>query len=223
MLTLDNVTIIGVAGTKALETLRAIDYSKRRIQFAASKLITPDDLSSQDTNTEIIKCEPLNYEQYNHFVVYRLHEYVDTDYCLLVQNDGYVVYPEKWRSEFLDYDYIGAPWHLPNDSYSFRDESGTIYRVGNGGFSLRSKRLLRVPTDLSLEWKQYYGNYHEDGFICVHNRRTFELAGCKFAPLEIAKYFSHESKIPETEGILPFGFHGKDSYHYITTNKKVML
>lgn len=216
---LNNVTIVGVAGTKALETLKAIKYSSREIEFGAYKLITPEDL--RDDKVEVIKCEPLNYEQYNHFIVYRLHEYIDTEYVLLVQNDGYVVNPDQWSDEFLEYDYIGAPWPLPQDDFSFRDSEGNIQRVGNGGFTLRSKKILSLAKELHLEWKPYYGFYHEDGFFSCHNRKTYEEHGCKFAPIEVASRFSHETAIEENYGKIPFGFHGRNHYYYNLTQKSL--
>lgn len=216
---LKNVTIVGVAGTKALETLKAINYSSRDIEFGAYKLITPDDL--QDDKVEIIKCEPLNYEQYNHFIVYRLHEYIDTEFALLVQNDGYAVNPDQWDDEFLEYDYIGALWPMPQDDFSFRDPEGNIQRVGNGGFTLRSKKLLSLAKELNLEWKSYFGFYHEDGFYCVHNRKIYEQNGCKFASIEVASRFSHESMIEENYGKIPFGFHGRNHYYYNLTQKSL--
>lgn len=219
MVDLNNVTIIGVAGTMAEETLKAIRYSSTKVKFGATKLITPHKLKSHFC--EIIECEPLNYEQYNHFVVFRLHEYVHTDFALLVQNDGYVVNPFAWRNEFFEYDYIGAPWPYPADTFSFRDPYGNIQRVGNGGFSLRSKKLLEVPKHHHLEWREYYGNYHEDGFVCVHNKKVYENAGCKFAPIEVASKFSHETEIAETSSTIPFGFHGKRNYYYKTTINKL--
>jgi hypothetical protein len=86
--------------------------------------------------------------------------------------------------------------------------------VGNGGFSLRSKKILSLADKLKLEWKSYFGYYNEDGFFTCHNRHIYEQNGCVFAPLDVAKYFSHEIQIPETEGIIPFGFHGKgNSYN----------
>lgn len=219
MIELPNITIIAVAGTKATETLKAIKYSRRDIKFGASKLITPDKI--EDDEVEIINCEPLNYEQYNHFIVYRLHEYIDTDFALVVQNDGYVVNPDEWRNDFLDYDYIGAIWPLPKDDFSFRDPYGNIQRVGNGGFSLRSKKLLSIAKQLDLEWKPYFGFYHEDGFYCVHNRKIYEDNGCKFAPIEVARHFSQESFVEENEGEIPFGFHGKNHYYYNITQKSL--
>jgi hypothetical protein len=216
---LNNVTIAAVAGTKAHETLKAIKYSMRELEFDRAILITPDDI--QDDQVEIIKCEPLSYEQYNHFIVYRLHEYLNTTHCLLVQNDGYVVNPDKWQEEWMQYDYIGALWPLPQDDFSFRDSEGNIQRMGNGGFTLRSKKLLSVAKDLDLEWKSYYGFYHEDGFFCCHNRRTYELAGCKFAPIEVAAEFSHETMVAENYGNIPFGFHGRNNYYYQVTQKSL--
>jgi len=216
---INNVTIAGVAGTKALETLKAIKYSMRELEFNRAILITPEEI--QDDEVEIIKCEPLNYEQYNHFIVYRLHEYINTTHCLLVQNDGYVVNPDMWKDEWLEYDYIGAAWPLPQDDFSFRDSEGNLQRVGNGGFTLRSKKLLELANILNLEWKQYYGYYHEDGFFCCHNRKAYELEGCKFAPLEVAIEFSHEEMIPENYGNIPFGFHGKNNFYYKLTQKSL--
>lgn len=216
---LSNVTIVGVAGTKVKETLRAIKYSMRELEFAESILITPEDIS--DDKVKIVKCEPLNYEQYNHFIVYRLHEHVNTDFVLLVQNDGYVVNPDMWKDDFLNYDYIGAVWPMPQDDFSFRDEEGIVHRVGNGGFTLRSKKLLSLAKELHLEWKPYYGYYHEDGFYCVHNRKIYEEHDCKFAPVEIASEFSHETNVPENYGKVPFGFHGINHYYYNITQKSM--
>ena len=214
---LDRVTLVCVAGTKAKESLEAMKYSMQSIQFSAAKLITPEDLT--DPDVEIVKCEPLNYEQYNHFIVYRLHEYVDTSHALVVQNDGYVVNPEEWSDQFLEYDYIGAPWPMPQDDFSFRDPLGNIQRVGNGGFSLRSKKILEAAKQLNLEWKPYFGFYHEDGFFSCHHRQDYEKIGCKYAPMEVAVKFSHETDIPENQGITPFGFHGRNNFYYFTTQR----
>ncbi len=39
--------------------------------------------------------------------------------------------------------------------------------------------------------------------------------GCVFADIDVAKYFSHESMIPEIQGIKPFAFH-----NYLGTNNQ---
>jgi len=72
-----------------------------------------------------------------------------------------------------------------------------------------------------LEWREYYGFYHEDGFICCHNRGIYELNGCKFAPIKVAAEFSHEEMVPENYGNIPFGFHGRNNYYYQITQKSL--
>lgn len=215
MIDLKNVTIVSVACLRVPETIKAIHKSMCGINFGASKLLTSEDFT--DDIIEIIKIDRLDYENYNRFVVFELYKYIDTDYALIVQDDGYVINPEMWRDEFFNYDYIGAPWMLPppNDSISFRDPFGNIMRVGNGGFSFRTKKLLEMPTKLNLEWRSYYGYFNEDGFFTCHNRHLIEAQGCVYAPIDVAKYFSHEAEIPEIQGITPFGFHGKWSKYNV--------
>ena len=207
MISLKNITLISVACVRPEETLKAIKYSMRGIDFGKSILLTNHDII--DDEVQIIKIDNLDYEGYNRFIVYDLYKYIETEFALIVQDDGYVINPEMWQDDFLKYDYIGAPWGLPNDDFSFRDPFNNLIRVGNGGFSLRSKKILSLSTELNLEWKSYFGYYNEDGFFTCHNRHHFEKEGCVFAPLDVAKYFSHEAEIPETYGIEPFGFHGK--------------
>ena len=217
---LEDVTIVSVAGIKAQEALNAIKYSCKDIDFGDRILITPEDIS--DSFVRVVKCTPLDYEQYNKFIVFELHKYIKTKYALVIQGDGFVLNATQWSDVFLNYDYIGAIWPLPSDNYSFRDSSGDLYRVGNGGFSLRSKKLLTLPTELGLEWKSYYGNYHEDGYISVHHRKALEEGGCLFAPIRVAAIFSHETPVPETEGIVPFGFHGKNTIYYETLKQFIL-
>jgi hypothetical protein len=112
-------------------------------------------------------------DDWNRKIIYELHNYIVTDYALLIHSDGYVINPQAFRPDFLDYDYIGAPWPLPSDSYSYRDSAGSVVRVGNS-VSLRSKRILELPSQLGLEWRSYYGNTNEDGFLCCHNRQILE-------------------------------------------------
>jgi hypothetical protein len=143
-----------------------------------------------------------------------LTKHIDTEFALLIHDNGFVVHPESWRNEFLDYDYIGAPWPLPKDNFSYRDINGNIIRQGNS-VSLRSKKLLDIPIKLNLEWKPFYGFTNEDGFICVNYRHKYLEEGCRFADIDVAKYFSRETDLPENVSINPFVFH-----NYSGTNSK---
>lgn len=195
MLTLSNVTLIALSGVgyQTRENIEALQRSCEGIEWSAVKYVQQGDIT--DINS------------WNKAVIYDLHKYVDTDFAMFVHGDGYVRNPLTWREDFLDYDFIGAPWPLPRDDYSYRTPTGELVRVGNS-VSLRSKKIMQLPSRLGLEWKpNEYGFTNEDGFLCVHNREILMEQGIRFADLDIAKYFSKEHEIPENEGIETFAFH----------------
>jgi hypothetical protein len=75
--------------------------------------------------------------------------------------------------------------------------------VGNGGFSLRSKRLLEstARADFTI-----IGSLSEDELICrVHRSRLEAAFGIRFADEPAADEFSYERSLPE---VPTFGFHG---------------
>ncbi len=209
---LENVTLVCVTSVNVERAINALKYSCRGIDFKEVKLLTDKDIS--DSKIIVEKIIPLDLNGYSKFIVYDLYKHINTEFALIIQDDGFVINPDKWEDEFLKYDYIGAPWALPSDNFSYRDPFGNLIRVGNGGFSLRSKKLLSLSTELKLEWKSYFGFYNEDGFFTCHNRHLFEKEGCKYAPLEVAVRFSKEREIEENKGIITFGFHGKYSKNY---------
>lgn len=194
MFKLPQVTLVAVTDNDRKGCWEALQKSSEGIEWGATLLLMPE-LGSIDA--------------WNKFIIYELHKYVTTDYCMLVHADGYVINPKKWQPSWLSYDYIGAPWPLPIDEYSYRTPTGELVRVGNS-VSLRSKKILELPSELGLEWKSYYGNTNEDGFLCVHHRDFLKEHGVNFASIEVAKHFSKEHSIPENEGLSTFAFHTVD-------------
>jgi hypothetical protein len=134
-----------------------------------------------------------------------LYKYIDTKFALTIQDHAYVLHPKVWTDEFLEYDYIGAPWVYSNNAY-ITDE-GKHVRVGNGGFSLRSKVIMKMPYILGLGLEERQGFYNEDGNICVYHRKTFLEHGVRYAPIEVASRFSYENLMSENFGVKPFGYH----------------
>lgn len=195
MLELPEITLIALTNRKFKEHKKAIDESCKEINFGGVKIIWDE------------KCNSI--DEWNRKIIFDLWKYVDTDYALLIHADGYVINPQLWNPDWLNYDYIGAPWPLPVDDYSYRDEYGTVQRVGNS-VSLRSKNLLQIPTFHEFEWESYYGNTNEDGYLCVHKRSALEALGIKFAPLSVAIHFSKEHEIPENMDLETFAFHQVD-------------
>lgn len=209
MINLPNVTLVAMTSIKIPQTIKALEYSNRGIKYGAVKIVSdlvPEWLPNGITHEFTEKMS--NIDGWNHDIIYKLGQHIDTDFLILIHDDGFVINPSMWRDEFLDYDYIGAPWPLPQDEFSFRDINGDIIRVGNS-VSLRSKRLVDLAPKLNLEWRAFHGYTNEDGFICVNYRHIYKEHGMKFADIDIAKYFSHEISLPETQGIHPFAFHGR--------------
>ncbi len=141
-------------------------------------------------------------EDYNHFIFKLLGNYIDSEHVLVIQHDGYVVDGKAWRDEFLDYDYIGAPWTYTDGR-----------NVGNGGFSLRSLKLQKV---LQSEEFEFYSP--EDEKIARYYRQTLERKyGIKYAPDAVAHKFSFEMHKP----LQPtFGFH---NYFHTPYQEPVIL
>ena len=193
MLKLPNVTLILLSNLDFEGAKKAVDLSTKDIEFGGIKIIWDEKIDGID--------------EWNRKVIQDLPDYVDTSHALLIHQDGYVINPHLWKDEWLELDYIGAPWPLPRDNYSYLDEEGSLQRVGNS-VSLRSKRLMELVRE--REWKSYYGNTNEDGFICCHNRKWLESQGCKFATFEQALAFSKEHSLPENEGLATFAFHTVD-------------
>lgn len=190
MLKLPQVTLIALTNRDFEGHKKAIDFSTQGIEFGDVKLIWDE------------KCNSI--EKWNEKIIYDLPKCVDTSHALLIHADGYIVNPSLWRNEWLDYDYIGAPWPLPQDDYSYRTPKGELVRVGNS-VSLRSKKLMDLVATRPMEY--HYGNNNEDGQICVWQRDWLKEQGCKFAPLSVAVNFSKEHEIPENKNVMTFAFH----------------
>jgi hypothetical protein len=141
--------------------------------------------------------------EYSTFILKRMHEYVSTEHALIIQHDGFILNPAAWSDEFLAYDYIGAPFYV----------DGKLI-TGNGGFSIRSSKLLKLTAsddriDLADPAVHTVYGLNEDWIQCYIHREYLEQAGIRFAPPEIAHRFSIESnELYGREWTGEFGFHG---------------
>ncbi|WP_292189758.1 DUF5672 family protein [Butyrivibrio sp.] len=205
---LSNVTLVAMTSVDIYETLKAMEYSMRGIEFGDAVIITDKKPLFMPKGIRYSHTDKLdNIDKFNYKMTYELGNHIKTDYALIVHADGFVIHPENWRDEFLDYDYIGSPWPLPQNDYAYRDSNGNICRVGNS-VSIRSKRLMDFPKTHNLLWEKGFDDfYNEDIFICCMHKNEMEAAGMKWAPLEKAVLFGREHPLPENKGIEPFVFH----------------
>jgi len=219
-------------GTEHVDkSLRAMLIAMDQVDFKRSVLITDSsktDLSifskvidqhnievcdmSVDLNDNL-QNDDANRSGFCESFVQQTNKFILDEFCLNVQHDSTIIDIGKWNNRFLDYDYIGAPWPMhiiqASDMVNGRiDEIPNV--VGNGGFSLRTRKFVEESAKLGWEHK------NEDLNICVFNYERMTSAGIKFAPPELAAQFSKEHPTPYgnfSRSMLfsynSFGFHGE--------------
>lgn len=199
MIHIPEITLICIDCYNYGKAISALQKSIRQIKPYRTIFLTDIEIEIDDIETIIIPSIK-SKEEYSTFCIKELYKYVETSHCLLIQHDGYVLNSQVWNRRFLNYDYIGAPWlYIDNRN------------VGNGGFSLRSKKLLEI---LSLDnW--ILPLHPEDDAICRTYRPYLEKEyNIKFATEDIAESFSYELREPNQ---LTFGFHGNFHLPYQPT------
>ena len=196
---LNNVTLFGLDCVDINRLIQAAKICCKDFQFAKIKLLT----SIPSKNKNIITIEPiLSTKAYSEFILKQMNDYIDTHFALIIQYDGFILNPDAWDDQYLQYDYIGAPLWVEDKLV-----------VGNGGFSLRSKKLIELlqnDKDILIEEKpnHKYGQ-NEDWIISVIKRKYLENKGIRFAPIKLAHEFSFEkNKKYGAKWNGQFGFHG---------------
>lgn len=188
---LPNVTLITVDCRYPNRSKAAADICQKDFTFGAVKILS----SVPDSDPRIVPIEEINNGKiYSEFYIRELWKYVDTPLSLTFHNDAFIANPDAWTDEFLEYDYIGPPWyHL-----------GKL-RVGNGGFAIRSRRLLEY---VAKNCDKIGGKFEpEDQWICETARPFLEKEGMRFAPEELAKRWGKEGNLRGVVWNGEFGWH----------------
>ena len=142
-------------------------------------------------------------------LVENLHARFKTPYVLTIQDDGFPM--RAGLGDFVGkWDYIGAPWVRHSTYYDLYPRR---YCVGNGGFSLRSKRLCEVASRIYGKWfsRLPYWWYvtGDDTFYCKTLRFWFRSAvrGMKWPTAHEATRFAIENNLDFLGDEQPLGFH----------------
>lgn len=187
---INNTTLVCVDCYNYGGAITAIKKSLEQIDFEKKLFLT--DIPIEIDGIEIIQIPKIkSKKEYSEFIIKKLSKYITTDYLLIIQSDGYIIDGEQWDDNYFKYDYIGASWIYDNDR-----------QVGNGGFSLRTKKLHDILANDDL----IDVLHPEDQSICIlYKFYLEEKYKIKFAPVELADKFSYELKEPIQK---TFGFHG---------------
>tara|TARA_Y100000816_G_C26069844_1_gene562621 strand:- start:812 stop:1519 length:708 start_codon:yes stop_codon:yes gene_type:complete len=214
---LKNVTLLAASSINIDSTQDALMISSYKLNFSSIKLLSPSKPKNIFDSIEYIQIPDIDLKGYNKLILNELYNYFNTSHCLVVQSDAFVINPEIWTDEFLNYDYIGAPWTKnisPNNNISIDLKKN---RVGNGGFSLRSKKLTNITKDYEYSNLKFPVD-QEDVIICHYLFEELIKENISFAPIDLAAKFSVEHPQTNSEyGINDknvFGFHGKHLQKY---------
>lgn len=194
MLKLPQVTLACVDTRLPRMALDAMILCLDQVQFGDALLFTCPNhgLTDVPDGIRVIELDSINsIEAYSRFLLKGMGPYLHTSHMLIVQWDGYVLDPTMWRDAYLDVDYIGAVWPQYADAH----------RVGNGGFSMRSRKLLDALTSDDI-----VAEHPEDVCIARTNRTLLEQRwGIRFADETLAHAFAFER---DRQTPSSFGFHG---------------
>ncbi|CAG7581312.1 MAG: hypothetical protein SLAVMIC_00780 [uncultured marine phage] len=160
-------------------------------------------------NVKDIKClkvelpYKMDHQKYNDLLKdVSFWESFDQEYILIFQSDSFML--RDGLDEYLDYDYVGAPWNWANDP-NFKDprykDLSIFKNGGNGGFSLRKKSSM-----LNIISKKYGEPSAEDKYV---NEDMFFAKYIKEYPsLDKCKEFCVETMYSEN----PLAVHAIDRY-----------
>jgi len=194
MLELPQVTLCAIDTRTPALALQAMAHCMAGIRFGRSVFLTEGATRDVPPGIEAFDIGPIaSGAAYSDFVLRRLPDWVDTSHVLVVQWDGFVLDAARWEPAFLDTDYLGAPWQKARDGQE----------VGNGGFSLRSRRLLQALREPAVA-----ARLHHPEDICIGQtlRPWLEAEhGIVFGTRAMAARFAFENETPSQP---TFGFHG---------------
>lgn len=224
MLSLPNVTLLSIDTIDPLRTIKAMRYSLLQAKFADAVLVTtaskfnPSMLKTiggqgRIDQIEVQFVEPGPRSDYERQIICDLPKWFETDYCLFQEWDSAIVNPSAWNPKWIDrmepnggYDFIGAPW-----PYNF-SEIGYLpctkdNCVGNGGFSLRSRKFAEATNEVFIRYRPSLVGLLSDSWISRTARHRLESYGHRFAPEDEALKFSCENRFYNGQ----FGIHGKNT------------
>lgn len=192
--TINDVTLV------TIETMYH-DLARRSMEETLSRLPIKHAMvfSDQDflPGAKHVKIQHGDMYNYCNLLLKGLLEYVDTEYIIFQQWDAMVHKSNAWHDFFLLNDYIGAVWPWQPHGQN----------VGNGGFSLRSRRLLQAlqAPHIQLDPSGEHG-VQEDNYIAIKHRPWLESQGMVFALAPVANKFSIELSPDGFDAMAHHGF-----------------
>ena len=108
-LKLPQITLVAMTSVNIKETIQAMEYSMRGIEFGDAVLITHKKPIGLPKNIRYSHTSELtDIDAFNYKMVYELGDHIHTDYAMIVHADGFIVHPEMWRDAIASVDNGGC-------------------------------------------------------------------------------------------------------------------
>jgi hypothetical protein len=186
MIHLPDITLVMIAGWQRPSEAALAD-TLRRFTFPDVIVFANEPMQHHKTVVTSIQ----NYTDADRVKTFIAPAYIQTEFALFIDWDGYPVRPDRWIEHFRDFDFIGAPWPWFTD-----------HAVGNTGFCLRSKKLMHV---LANDPSVRLGEQEDVGLSRLMRPYLESVHNIRYAPRELASVFAVEHG---SLGQQAFGFHG---------------
>lgn len=206
LLALQDVTLLVIEVMNPPAALRVMHHAMRQVEFAEAVLVTPSPVSPELLHGVKNIAFPMRKEvriDYELTCCRHRASFFKTPFCLFMEWDSLLANAMAWKSEFLAYDFIGAPWPFPLEWPKGYPPSTRETCVGNGGFTIFSKELCEAVQELTPPEEPLARA--ADVWVCRSLRPALDARGFKFAPPDIAFRFSCEDQLYHGQ----FGLHGK--------------
>lgn len=167
-----------------------------------------------------------NARELNRDAIQNAQHYFDTEYMLTFQNHAFPI--RTGLLEFLGkWDYIAAPWVFEKDDWITRLLLPHRLHVGNGAFTIRSRKLCEVIAFYFRKY-QYFPHcylFNDDYFIgkTLPSWEKDYQKNIRIASPEIAATFSLEDNLKLHQQIKarPFGFHGPVAFQRLVDEGQI--
>lgn len=192
--TINDVTLVTIETMYHDLARRSMEETLKRVPFKHALVFSDQDFLPGSKHVKIEHGDMLSY---CNLLLKGMLEHVETKYVIFQQWDAMVHDGSRWHDFFLLNDYIGAVWPWRPHGQN----------VGNGGFSLRSRRLLEAlqAPHIQLDPAGEHG-VQEDNYIGILHRPWLESQGMVFALAPVADKFSIELSPNASQAMAHHGF-----------------
>jgi hypothetical protein len=167
-----------------------------------------------------------NVRELNRDAILNLAKRFSTEYALTFQHHAFPLRPGLL--DFLGrYDYIGAPWAFGKDDWVTRLLLPHRLDVGNGAFTLRSRKLCETTAHYFRKYRflPHCYLFNDDYFIgkTLPSWEKEYRKSIRIAPPEVAATFSLEDNIALHKSLhaQPFGFHGPSAFLHLMSEGQI--